>query len=81
MASGKPIIATRKATHTQVLDDTTAFLVEPERAEMAVAISKVFSEQGQADAKGQAALDLVRQHYSYEVFAQKLLHAYTLAQT
>ena len=29
LASGKPLVATRIATHTQLLDDTTAFLVEP----------------------------------------------------
>jgi len=29
LASGKPIVATRIATHTQLLDDSLAFLVEP----------------------------------------------------
>ena len=29
LASGRPLVATRIATHTQLLDDTLAFLVEP----------------------------------------------------
>lgn len=38
LASGKPIVATRLETHTQVLSDETAFLVEPSPSALAEGI-------------------------------------------
>ena len=35
LASGKPLVATRIWSHTQVLDDSVCFLVEPEPDSMA----------------------------------------------
>ena len=80
MAAGKPIIATRMLTHTQVLTDETAFLVAPVAEEMAKVIQDCLVDTDKHNDKGAAALALVEEQYSYEVFEQKLLHAYTLAQ-
>ena len=79
MATGKPIIATRMHTHTQVLDDQTAFLVEPDARDMAAAIAHAFKNEEQGLRKGRAALDKVRRQYSYEIFSKKLLEAYAQA--
>lgn len=80
MAAGKPIIATRMLTHTQVLTDETALLVAPEVEEMAKAIQEILAGDDKENNKGTAAFALVKEQYSYAVFEQKLLHAYTLAQ-
>ena len=79
MASGKPIIATRMQTHTQVLDDETAFLVEPRPQTMAAAIAETFDNQERALRKGRAAKEKVRRCYSFDIFSEKLLQAYAMA--
>lgn len=79
MAAGKPIIATRMQTHTQVLDDETAFLVEPRPRAMAAAIADVFDSEERALRKADAALEKVRKCYSFDIFSDKLLRAYALA--
>ncbi len=79
MASGKPVIATDILTHTQVLTKETAFLAAPFKEAVAEAIYDVFSGNDAAYRKGQAARDLVRMNYSYEVFARKLVGAYSTA--
>jgi glycosyltransferase involved in cell wall biosynthesis len=79
MASGKPIVATRMKTHTQVLTDETAFLVRPKAQEMADAICFVLADGKNGLDKGKAARVLVHEHYSVEVFSKKLLNAYYMA--
>jgi glycosyltransferase involved in cell wall biosynthesis len=79
MAAGKPIIATRMQTHTQVLDDETAFLVEPYIPDMAAAITEVFNDHEGALLKAKAAQEKVHRCYSFDIFSEKLLRAYALA--
>jgi glycosyltransferase involved in cell wall biosynthesis len=79
MASGKPVVATRMKTHTQVLTDETAFLVRPQAQEMADALCKVLVGEKIGLEKAQAARVLVQEHYSVEVFSEKLLKAYAMA--
>lgn len=79
MAAGKPIIATRIKTHTQVLTDETAFLVAPKADNMTQVIKDVFLDDALGVRKGKAALSLVQQQYNYEMFTEKLLKAYALA--
>lgn len=79
MAAGKPIIATRMQTHTQVLDDETAFLVEPRPSDMAAAITEIFDNQERALRKANNAQEKVRRCYSFDIFSEKLLRAYAMA--
>ncbi|MCP3890559.1 MAG: glycosyltransferase family 4 protein [Desulfobulbaceae bacterium] len=79
MASGKPIIATDKLTHTQVLTQDMAFLTVPEKGAMAKAIQRLFLDENEACKRGREAFNVVQSKYSYEVFAQKLERAYSLA--
>ena len=46
LASGKPLVATRIPTHTQLLDDTLAFLVEPTPAGLAAGIRDALARAG-----------------------------------
>ncbi|MDH4317004.1 MAG: glycosyltransferase [Desulfobulbaceae bacterium] len=76
MASGKPIIATAKKTHTQVLDDTVALLAAPKPEDFAAALAACLLDPPKAAVKGAAAARMVEEKYSYSVFQNKLLDAY-----
>ena len=76
MSSGRPIVATRRRTHTQVLDDTMAFLPEPNPEEFGRALHETLTDRESSRAKGAKARAAVEAHYSYPVFREKLLGAY-----
>jgi glycosyltransferase involved in cell wall biosynthesis len=76
MAAHRPIVATRKVTHTQVLDDETAFLAEPQPDTFALALERAVRERNEAAKKSDLAKKRVDEKYSYSVFARKLLDAY-----
>ena len=76
IASGKPLVATRIATHTQLLDDTTAFLVEPTPRGLAAGLQAALDRPEEANARARAALDLVRREYSVERYREKIARAY-----
>jgi len=46
MKSGKPIVATRIYSHTQLLDDETAVLADPEGAAFAAGIERLVADRG-----------------------------------
>lgn len=80
MSSGKPIVATRRRTHTQVLDDAMAFLPEPDPEAFGRALNEALENRVLSRTKGEKARSTVEERYSYTVFKQKLLSAYeTLA--
>jgi len=71
LRSGRPIVATRLRTHTQVLDDSTAFLAEPTPEGFAAAIVSALTNPTAADAVGQRARALAESKYSDELFIAK----------
>lgn len=72
MASGRPVVATRLSTHTQVLDDDTAMLPAAEAAPYAESIAALIDDPGRADRLGAAARELVAQKYSRARFAESV---------
>jgi glycosyltransferase involved in cell wall biosynthesis len=76
MSSHRPIIATRLDTHTQVLDDSIAFLADPDPIQFSQAISDVLNETELAKKKAAKAKEVVEANYNYETFRRKLLKAY-----
>jgi glycosyltransferase involved in cell wall biosynthesis len=76
LASGKPIVATRIATHTQLLDDTMAFLVEPTAAGLAAGIREALADPQEAAARAGRGRELVDRQYSPARYAQKVETAY-----
>lgn len=76
LASGKPIVATRLDTHTQVLSDETAFLVQPTAIDLAAGIDSALSDA--ADLKRRAANGraLLDREYSVERYREKVAAAY-----
>jgi glycosyltransferase involved in cell wall biosynthesis len=76
MDAGKAILATRLQTHTQVLDDTTALLAEPEPGSMAAAIRTLARSRELRARLGTAARRRVESEYSAERFRERLRSFY-----
>jgi glycosyltransferase involved in cell wall biosynthesis len=76
LASGKPLVATRIPTHTQLLDDSLAFLVAPTAEALAEGIRRALSAPGEAQEKAAAARALVQREYSEARYREKVRAAY-----
>ena len=76
LASGKPIVATRIATHTQLLDDTNAFLVEPTAEAIAEGLRRALGSPEEARARAEAGHALVDREYSVARYREKIAAAY-----
>jgi glycosyltransferase involved in cell wall biosynthesis len=76
LASGKPIVATRIPTHTQLLDDTMAFLVEPSAEGLARGVRAALADPAEAAAKARRGRALVDREYSEARYAEKVAAAY-----
>jgi glycosyltransferase involved in cell wall biosynthesis len=76
LASGKPIVATRIPTHTQLLDETLAFLVEPTAEALATGLQRAFREPAEAALRARRGVALVEREYSVERHAEKVRAAY-----
>jgi glycosyltransferase involved in cell wall biosynthesis len=76
LASGRPMVATRILTHTQLLDDTVAWLVEPTPAGLAAGIRSVLADPGEARRRAARGLALVAREYSEARYAEKVAAAY-----
>jgi len=76
LAAGKPLVATRIETHTQLLDDSLAFLVEPTPSGLALGIRAVLSQPAEASARAARGRALIEREYSAKRFAEKVEAAY-----
>lgn len=76
MQSGKPIVATKLATHTQVLDDECAILVQPQPDDVAAGLLRAIKEPLLAAALGREAKNRVAARYSLASFKNKVRMAY-----
>ncbi len=72
LASGRPVVATRLWTHTQVLDDETAMLAEPTPAAFADALREIARDADLRDRIGEAGKARVESRYSLRVFRNTL---------
>ncbi|MGE3176454.1 MAG: glycosyltransferase family 4 protein [Vicinamibacterales bacterium] len=75
LRSGRPIVATRLLTHTQVLSDETAVLTEPTPEAFARGILATLADPTQAEAVGRRARELAETKYSYEAYLEKTRQA------
>ena len=78
LASGKPLVATRIRTHTQLLDDTLAFLVEPTAAGLASGIDRALAHPLEAESRAAAGRALIERDYSTARYQEKVARAYAL---
>jgi glycosyltransferase involved in cell wall biosynthesis len=72
LASGVPLVATRIYAHTQVLDENTAFLVEPLAADMARGIALALSSSTERQRKAENARRLYQEKYSRSAYVEKM---------
>ena len=72
LSRGIPIVATNIYSHTQVLDDTVAFLVEPTPEDIAQGILRALQCPDEARQKARNAQELYEKRYSRRVYKEKM---------
>jgi glycosyltransferase involved in cell wall biosynthesis len=75
LRSGKPIVATRLLTHTQVLGDDTAILTGASAAEFADGILAALDNPVRAAAVGRRARELAETKYSHDAYLERTRRA------
>ena len=75
LQSGRPVVATRLPTHTQVLNDDVALLVEPTSTALSGGIARLLADPARGTSLGRAGAELVRERYSYAGFKDKVARA------
>ncbi|MGF1524783.1 MAG: glycosyltransferase family 4 protein [Leptolyngbyaceae cyanobacterium] len=68
LKSGKPTVVTNLITHTQVVDENTALLVEPDAESMAAGLQTLLADKALSQRLGRAGQQLVEASYSQDAF-------------
>ena len=76
--SGKPVLATRLPTHTQVLDDKIAYLVEPDVQSMASGMVELLKSESLRNQLAEQAKQRVQEEYTLEAYRRKLTRFYSV---
>ncbi len=74
--SGRPVLATRLPTHTQILDDDVALLVEPDPEAMGQGMARLLRDELLRERLAGAARRLAQRELTPEAFRRKLLGFY-----
>ena len=72
LASGKPLVATRILSHTQVLNDEVCILVEPNASDLARGLIEALDDEGESARRAENARRLYENAYSREVYESKM---------
>jgi glycosyltransferase involved in cell wall biosynthesis len=72
LASGKPLVATRIWSHTQVLDDAVCYLVEPDPESMAAGLLRALEQPAEAADRARNAQGLYGREYARPIYVQKI---------
>ncbi len=76
MRTGKPLVATDRLTHTQILNTNTACLVEATPQAFADGINKVLNDSSFAADIAQAARDYAEEHFSDDAYIEMVGDVY-----
>jgi len=79
--SGTAVLATRLRTHTQVLDDRTAYLVAPEPQALGEGLVHLLSDPGLRSRLATEAKAYVQQEFTPEAAHRKLTSFYTMIES
>ena len=74
--SGRPVLATRLPTHTQVLTDDIARLADPDPEAMGRALAELLRDAVLRERLGRAAREFAQRELTREAFERKLLRFY-----
>ncbi len=72
LASGIPIVATNIYSHTQILNDSVAFLTAPEPVDMARGILNALNDEDERKSRIESAKKLYEEKYSREIYTGKM---------
>lgn len=72
LAAGKPIVATDLRTHTQVLSEETARLVEPRAGAIADGIIDLLSDPERSEALARAAKSVAERRYGIDAYTEQV---------
>jgi glycosyltransferase involved in cell wall biosynthesis len=76
MASGLPCVITKGCNFPEAGEANAAYIVDAQPDALAEALLRCLADSAQAQAMGQRAHDFIRQYYTWEQSAQKLLGLY-----
>ena len=76
LRSGKPIVATRLLTHTQVLNADIAMLVVPEPEAFAAGVARLLDDPALRDGMAGRARAVAAEKYSRESYVRQTAQAY-----
>ena len=76
LQSGKPVVATRLPTHTQVMNDNVSVLVQPDAKAMAEGMSRLIASPEDRRQIGQSGRAYVQREFSEQRFRQRLSDFY-----
>jgi glycosyltransferase involved in cell wall biosynthesis len=79
--SGTAVLATRLRTHTQVLNDRTAYLVPPDPEAMGDGLAHLLSDPGLRSRLAVEAKAYVQQEFTPEAAHRKLTSFYTMMES
>lgn len=79
--SGKPVLATNLATHTQLLDNRVAMLAEPAPEMFAKGMQHLIEDETLRQKLGTAGKKLIQEKYSYTAFCEKINALFDWLQT
>lgn len=71
LGSGKAVIATNLETHTQVLTDEVAMLVDPVPSAFAHGLTKLSRDSHLRQVLGEAGQKMIRENFSLEAFTER----------
>jgi glycosyltransferase involved in cell wall biosynthesis len=72
LASGRPLVATRISSHTQVLDDSVCYLVDPAPEAFAAGLVAALTDQAGSATRVRNALVLYEREYARPVYERKI---------
>jgi len=72
LASGRPLVATRIRSHTQVLDDSVCYLADPDAASLAAGLLEALVDEPGSAARVRNAMAMYEREYSRPVYERKI---------
>jgi glycosyltransferase involved in cell wall biosynthesis len=72
LASGRPLVATRVRSHTQVLDDSVCYLAEPNPESLAEALITALTDEAGSAARVRNAIALYEREYARSIYERKI---------
>ena len=77
LSSGKPILATNIESHTQVLDSSCAYLVNPESKNFSIGLNELIENKELREKIGRFGKELAKKKYSLESYKKKVENIYS----